>query len=273
MAGKHHARAHAPDPQALYSGLAEAGSKRHVLQYMTNMWTQVLESAVDDSSDRPWEDRWGELQLPYVPVEPERCGVALTADSTVLDVGCLSGYGLYDLYRRRAAQGLPIPRMTGVDNDPTACQAGRNLARHWGGDAIDVRFVTADCQALPFPAQSFDLVISRLVLPYVELESGLRELRRVLRPSGLAIVQVIGPRYYLAQLAESVRSPGRLAYYARPLASGAFFACTGRAPRSARFRETALTTSALTRYCRRLGLSPVWTRPTRYRPVVIMRAH
>jgi SAM-dependent methyltransferase len=270
MAGNPPYRSHGPDPRTVYECLAAACPERHVLQYMSSMWTQVLE-AETRPADEAWHDRWGELQLPYVPVQPEQLGLSLAPDSLVLDVGCMAGYGLYDFVRRRRAEGLPIPRLTGVDNYRAACEAGRTLARQWQDD-VDVRFIAADLQALPFADQTFDLVVARGVLAYVDLGTGLRELRRVLRRAGLAVIQVHGPRYYCLRLAASWRSPGRLAYYARPLVSGAALACRGRPPRGAHFRETALTGQRLIRMCRRAGLAPVWSRKTRYRPVVVLRA-
>jgi SAM-dependent methyltransferase len=264
-------RSHTPDPRAISQCIARACRDPHVLDYMSKMWEQVLEATIRPTGEA-WHDRWGELQLPYVPVQPERLGLALFEHSRFLDVGCLAGYGLYDFVRRRRAESLPIPRLTGVDKLPVACEAGRSLARHWRDDGIDVRFVMADLENLPFADQTFDLVVARCVLAYVDLEIGLRELHRVLKPSGLAIIQVHGPRYYGLRLATSWRSPRRMVYYARPLVRSARLACRGRPPRGARFRETALTGERLIRLCRRQGMAPVWSRKTPYRPLVVLRA-
>jgi malonyl-CoA O-methyltransferase len=52
----------------------------------------------------------------------------------------------------------------------------------------------ADGAALPFPDQSVDLVFANLILPWVsDVESMLREWRRVLRPDGLLVFTSLGP--------------------------------------------------------------------------------
>jgi len=47
------------------------------------------------------------------------------------------------------------------------------------------RFLQVDAQAIPFPAQTFDLVIANHMLYHVpDLQRGLQEMRRVLKPGG-----------------------------------------------------------------------------------------
>lgn len=262
----------AANPKLLRDCLAQAQNAPSVARYMTNMWRQVIEDAAAPASTVLWDDRWGELPLPYVPVQPENYGVELTSSSAVLDIGSLSGYGMYDFCRRRLESGLPVPRIAGLDNDVAACQTGRRLSDLWASDVPEIRFVAADCQALPFAPASFDLLIARCVLPYVDFATGLAQIRRVLRPGGLAVVQVHAPGYYLAQVATTLNAPRRIAYYLRPLLSSAFLTCSGRQPRSPHFRETALTPHRLRDLAKRADLLPVYQRPTRYRPLTVFRA-
>ena len=52
----------------------------------------------------------------------------------------------------------------------------------------EVRLVQADARSLPFPDDSFDAVIALDLLPHLpDLESGLRELARVVAPGGALI--------------------------------------------------------------------------------------
>ena len=94
----------------------------------------------------------------------------------VLDAGCGGG-------------GMPLSfaeeaeRVVGIDLSPRFLDAGRRLAVEHG--LRNLRFAQADGQALPFPAATFDLVLSHAVVEHVaDAARYLRELARVLKPGG-----------------------------------------------------------------------------------------
>lgn len=93
----------------------------------------------------------------------------------VLDVGCGAGQTLLAM-RLGAIEGV------GIDIDEDALILGKQLLDAEKGPAI--RFVKAAGEALPFPNDSFDFVVSRVALPYMHIATALRETRRVLRPGG-----------------------------------------------------------------------------------------
>ncbi|HZU91293.1 MAG TPA: class I SAM-dependent methyltransferase [Stellaceae bacterium] len=97
-----------------------------------------------------------------------------------LDVGCGTGFLALEL----AARGH---RVTGVDFAPAMIAQARDKAAARG---FAVRFEEADAEALPFPAGSFDLVVSRhLLWTLPHPEAAIDEWIRVLRPGGrLALV-------------------------------------------------------------------------------------
>jgi ubiquinone/menaquinone biosynthesis C-methylase UbiE len=97
-----------------------------------------------------------------------------------LDVGCGTGFLTFEL----AARGQ---RVTGVDFAPAMLAEARRKA---AGGGVSIRFEEADAERLPFPAASFDLVISRHVLwTLPHPEAAIDEWIRVLRPGGrLAVV-------------------------------------------------------------------------------------
>jgi ubiquinone/menaquinone biosynthesis C-methylase UbiE len=97
-----------------------------------------------------------------------------------LDVGCGTGFLALEL----AARGH---RVTGVDLAPAMLDLARNKAAAQG---LAVHFQEADAENLPFPAGSFDLVVSRHVLwTLPRPEAAIDDWMRALRPGGrLAIV-------------------------------------------------------------------------------------
>ncbi|MGQ0844281.1 MAG: class I SAM-dependent methyltransferase [Sporichthyaceae bacterium] len=105
----------------------------------------------------------------------------LALDSTwgdVVDVGCGTGFHLPRLASRARS-------VVGVEpHGGLAAAATRRVA-----DLPDVTVLQGSAQALPLPAKSMDLAHARWAYFFGPgCEPGLRELQRVLRPGGLAVV-------------------------------------------------------------------------------------
>ena len=115
---------------------------------------------------------WRELAA-QVPAGPAR----------ILDAGCGTG-GLI----RRLAPLRAEWTWTGVDVSPLACQ----LARERGATDVQEASVTA----LPFRDGEFAAVVSADVLYHLDDdEAALREMARVLRPGGIAVINVPAHRW------------------------------------------------------------------------------
>ena len=100
----------------------------------------------------------------------------------VLDVGCGVGSIALDL-----APTIAPGRIVGVDGDEGQLEAARTSAAERGID--NATFVASSVYELPFEDSSFDVVYANAVLMYVrEQVRALAEMRRVLRPSGVAAV-------------------------------------------------------------------------------------
>lgn len=124
----------------------------------------------------------------------------LRGHEQVLDVGCGRGAVLISAARR-----LPAGRATGADIWRLRDQTGnsramteRNAAVEGVSERVDI--VDADARDLPFPSESFDLVLSSLAFDNIsdteERAKALREAVRVLRPGGrLRIVDDRADRY------------------------------------------------------------------------------
>ena len=114
---------------------------------------------------------------------------ALAPGERVLDVAC--GTGLVTL---RAARGVfPGGQAVGTDLSGRMVEAAeRAAARHGVGNA---RFVRMDAERLDLSAASFDATLCALGLMYLpHPERAMREMRRVLRAGGRAVVAVWGLR-------------------------------------------------------------------------------
>jgi SAM-dependent methyltransferase len=140
----------------------------------------------------------------------------------VLDVGCGAGQELIPFVERGAVSiGLDLSEEVGA--------AGRELFEGMGLGR-GVHFVRGTAESLPFAGEAFDLVICRLVLPYVNNTRCMREMIRVLRRYGVLIVQIHAFRYYSAKLLRALRSRNRRSIIdsAGAMVSGIAYSITGR---------------------------------------------
>ena len=106
----------------------------------------------------------------------------LPAGARILDAGCGTGLLTLALLRvlRRPAE------ITAVDLSGRSLQTARRAVRKLAARPRHrVAFVRADALSLPFPEDSFDLVVTSGVLEYLPLREGLGEMARVLAPGGL----------------------------------------------------------------------------------------
>lgn len=104
----------------------------------------------------------------------------LQPGESVLDVGCGTGTLAITAKRRVGATGT----VYGVDASPEMIARAFKKARKIG---VEVVFKKAMVEALPFQDESFDTVLSTLMLhhlPPAAREQCAREMRRVLKPGG-----------------------------------------------------------------------------------------
>jgi ubiquinone/menaquinone biosynthesis C-methylase UbiE len=130
----------------------------------------------------------------------------LRGDERILDLGCGRGAVLL-----LAAQRLTTGRAVGVDLWKRGDQSGnsaeatqRNADSEGVADRVELH--TADMTALPFEADSFDVVVSNVALHNIKgrvgREKAIAEAVRVLRPGGcLLIADLWATRLYRTHLA------------------------------------------------------------------------
>jgi SAM-dependent methyltransferase len=101
---------------------------------------------------------------------------------SLLDCGCGTGSLTLDL----AALVAP-GRAVGVDVDASQLALGRDAAIDRGIDTVE--FIEGSVYELPFAEATFDVVLANTVLMHLgDPLRALREMRRVLRPGGIAAV-------------------------------------------------------------------------------------
>ncbi len=131
----------------------------------------------------------------------------LRGDERILDLGCGRGAVLL-----LAAQRLTTGRAVGVDLWRRIDQSGnsaeatrRNAVAEGVADRVELH--TADMTALPFPDDSFDVVVSSFAIHNISGRAGrekaIDEAVRVLRPGGrVMIADVRGTRQYEGRLVQ-----------------------------------------------------------------------
>lgn len=170
-------------------------------------WSEDLEALHEEGSRSHFIDVWTRRSM------LERADIR-HGTSTVLDLGCSTGYLLEDLSRAH----------------PGACLIGIDLVgaglRKAHEHVPEARLLRADACALPLGDETVDCLLSANLLEHVPNDRGaLAEMARVLRPGGRAVVVVpanpglydyydrfLGHerRYERGELADKGRGTGRL---------------------------------------------------------------
>ncbi len=108
-------------------------------------------------------------------IEPDQLAPA----QTILDLGC--GPGLATV-----AMAKHVGHVVALDVAPAMLELAQALATE--NDATNVSFVLGNANALPFAAESFDLINSQSVLQFVDLERALPAIRFTLRAGGMVAI-------------------------------------------------------------------------------------
>lgn len=177
-----------------------------------------------------------------MPTLPDRC-------QSVLDVGCGAGQTLIACELKSGIFAC------GVDLDEEALALGRRMSQH-------IQFICAQGERLPFTDQSFDIVISRVALPYMHIPNALDEIARVLKPGGHAWFTLYPSSIIIHRISAAIRAGNikNLLFQFYIVVNSLYFHITGRQfqfPFNRRRCESIQTVSAITRAMRRVGFDSV----------------
>lgn len=98
---------------------------------------------------------------------------------SILDVGCASGWFLFQLSKR-----FKKASCVGIDIYKDAIEYGKKKYSK-------IKFRVADAHKIPYKANTFDLVICTEVLEHIDHpETVLKEIKRVLKKNGIAVIEL-----------------------------------------------------------------------------------
>lgn len=135
----------------------------------------------------------------------------LDSDKAVLDIGCGIGQSFIAL---DCTDRICI----GLDIDEDAVRYG---IENYGSK---IHFILSDAKHIPLPSNTFNLVYSRVSLPYTNIPRVIKEMRRVLRTDGRVWVTLHSKGTAIKYLEEAVSSRNikRLIYVTYILINGYF---------------------------------------------------
>lgn len=143
----------------------------------------------------------------------------------VLDVGCGAGLQLLPFAENKDSFCV------GIDIGEEVGEVGNAIFRERGLEKKG-EFLRSIGEELPFSDESFDVVICRVALPYMDNRKALSEMSRVLCPGGKFFLKIHAPLFYWGMIKERAKTlnPKQLAYPLICLTAGTINRISGKHP-------------------------------------------
>ena len=143
----------------------------------------------------------------------------------VLDVGCGAGLQLLPFAEIKNSDCF------GIDIGAEVGEICKTVFREQGVENKGF-FLRCGGEELPFTDESFDVVICRVALPYMDNRKAVAEIARVLRPGGKFLLKTHAPKFYFWMLKNRLKTlnPKQLAYPVICLTGGTINILTGKHP-------------------------------------------
>ena len=114
----------------------------------------------------------------------------------VLDIGCGAGQDLLQFLEKTAAFCI------GIDIEAELGQVTGEVFEN----EKRVAFVRSEGEKLPFTSESFDVVLCRVALPYMDNAKAIGEVARVLKANGVFLLKTHTPRFYFAMIRKGLET-------------------------------------------------------------------
>ena len=169
----------------------------------------------------------------------------------VLDVGCGAGQELLPFLEKTNAFCV------GID---TADELGEVTRKIFAAENYENRFAFARSfgEKLPFAESSFDVVLCRVAIPYMNNRQTIAEIARILRPEGVFLLKTHAPAFYFGMIRERLKTlnPKLVAYPIICLTGGIFHGLTGKQPQKGFWqgKEVFQTRNFIEKECARNNL-------------------
>ena len=169
----------------------------------------------------------------------------------VLDVGCGAGQELLPFLEKSEAFCV------GID---VAGELGKVTGNFFAGKGFSERanFARSKGEDLPFAGESFDVVLCRVALPYMNNRRTIAEIARILKPGGVFLLKIHAPPFYLGMIRERLPklSLKQIAYPLICLTGSAWHLLTGKQLQKGfwKGKEVFQTRGFLRRECEKNGL-------------------
>ena len=141
----------------------------------------------------------------------------------VLDIGCGAGQELFPFLEKTNALCVGVDIAEEIGKITNAVFSG-------GEFSARAKFARTRGEALPFAAESFDVVLCRVALPYMNNRETIAEVGRVLKPNGVFLLKTHAPPFYAAMIKERVKTlnPKQIAYPIICVAGSIFHLLSGQ---------------------------------------------
>lgn len=141
----------------------------------------------------------------------------------VLDIGCGAGQELFPFLEKSDAFCVGIDIAPELGKITNAVFSKKDFSDR-------AKFARSKGERLPFVDESFDVVLCRVALPYMNNRETIAEVARVLKPNGIFLLKIHAPPFYSAMLKERLKTfnPKQIAYPLICIAGSVYHLLSGK---------------------------------------------